>query len=107
MPLDREADVLPETVRDKIEVAGTGSHPLGLCPLDVVLEPVEAAPDASGPGEPDEVLGRLDEYRHLVAVVLTAVVEPVDGRSHGRAEDRAALDDFLRVHLSSPFSVTF
>src|SRR5262249_30233063 len=42
--------------------------------------------------EPEAVLRRLDEDRHLVAVVLASVMEAVDGRADGRAEDDAARD---------------
>ena len=98
MALEHEPDVLAQRVGDEVEVARPGAHALGLRPLDVVLEPVQPAADAARPREPEDELGRLDVDGHLVAVVLAAVMEAVDRRPDGRAQDRAALDDLLAVH---------
>jgi hypothetical protein len=49
--------------------------------------------------QPDQVFGRLDEDRHLVAVVLAAVVEAVHGRADGGPQDRALLDELESRHL--------
>jgi hypothetical protein len=92
MPLEGEPHVLAQAVRDEVEVAGPGSDTLRLRPLDVVLEAVEASLDPPRAGEPEQVLGRLDEDGHLVAVVLAAVMEAMHGRSDRRPEDRASLD---------------
>ena len=83
MALERQADVFPQAVGDEVEVAGAGAPALRLRPLHVVLEAVETAADAAAPGKPEQVLGRLDVDGHLVAVVLAAVVEAVDGRADG------------------------
>src|SRR5215470_1120786 len=103
MSLERETNVLAQAVGDEIEVARAGPDTLGLCALDVVLEPIEAAPDPSRPGEPEQVLGRLDEDGHLVAVVLAAVMETVHGRSDRGAEDRSPFHQLARVHPDPPF----
>jgi hypothetical protein len=44
------------------------------------------------------VLGRLDEDGHLVAVVLAAVMEALEGRADRCAQDRPLLDDLVRIH---------
>src|SRR5207244_2299301 len=48
-------------------------------------------------GEPqsDQVLRRLDEDGHLIAVVLAAVVEAVNGRADGGAKDGALSSRFF------------
>jgi hypothetical protein len=51
--------------------------------LDVVLDRAR---------EPEQALGRLEEDRHLVAVVLIGLVQAMDGRSH-RGAERAPLDE--------------
>jgi hypothetical protein len=93
MSLHRERDVLAKAVGDEVEIARPGTNALGLRALDEVLEAVEPSADASSAREADEVLRRLDEDGHLVAVVLPAVMKPVDGGAHGRSQDRSALDD--------------
>jgi hypothetical protein len=68
-----------------------------------VLEAVRVAhPGLAREPQSEQVLGRLDEDGELVAVVLAAVVETVDGRANSGAQDRAALDDLQCGHLSSP-----
>src|SRR4051812_12863198 len=83
MPLEREADVLAQAVRDEVEAARPGTDAFGLGALDEVLEAVEPTADLGRAAKPDQVLRRLDVDRHLVAVVLAAVVEAVDGRADG------------------------
>ena len=102
MTLEREPHVLAQAVGDEVEVARAGADALGLRPLDEVLEPIKTAADTARPGEPEQVLGRLDEDGHLVAVVLTAVVEAVEGRADGRAQNGSALDDFSGIHQRPP-----
>jgi hypothetical protein len=106
MSLEGEPYVLPQTVGDEVEVAGAGPDALGLGPLDEVLEAVEPSPDAAGPVEPDEVLGRLDEHRHLIPVVLPTVVEAVDGRTDGGLQDRASFDELSTLHPYLPSAMT-
>jgi len=76
VPRECQAKPFSEAVRDKIEIARPGTRALRLRPFDVVLE---RAPGAPGSAEPqtDEELRRLDENRHLVAVVVAPVVETV------------------------------
>ena len=100
MSLEREPHVLAQAVRNEVEVARAGSDTLRLRPLDVVLEPVEASLDPACAGEPEQVLGRLDEDGHLVAVVLAAMMEAVHGRSDRRPENRASLDQLCGIHLA-------
>ena len=47
----------------------------------------------AGQPEAEGELRRLDEDRHLVAIVLAAVMEPVNGRADRSAKDRARLHD--------------
>src|SRR5262245_34506839 len=105
MPLESEPHVLPEAVGDKVEVARARTDARRPLPLDEVLEAIEAAADPTGSREPEQVLRRLDEDRHLVAVVLPAVVQAVKRRAHGGSQDRSALDELSTLHRSScPFS---
>ena len=98
MALEREPHVLAQAVGDEVEVARARADAFRLRPLDVVLEAVEPAADAAGARKSEQVLGRLDEDRHLVAVVLAAVVQAVHGRADGRPQDRAALDELSTLH---------
>src|SRR6516162_9861752 len=102
MPLHRERQVLAHVVGDEIEVPRPGPRALGLRPLDPVLE-AKRIPDARLAGHPEaeDVLRRLDEDRHLVAVVLAAMMEAVNRRADGAPKDGAALDEFESAHRSS------
>jgi hypothetical protein len=63
-----------------------------------VLEPVQPATDPTCTREPEQVLRRLDEDRHLVAIVLPAVVQTVERRAHGGPQNRPALDELSALH---------
>ena len=93
MSLQHEPDVLPQAVGDEVEIARPRAHAFRLRPLDVMLEAVEPAPDPARPRQTDQVLGWLDVDRHLVPVVLAAVVEAVHGRADGRPKNGSALDE--------------
>jgi hypothetical protein len=92
VPGDGKPEPLAQRVRDEIEVAGAGARALRLRPLNVVLESVPRATRARQ-SQAERELGRLDEDGHLVAVVLAAVVQTVDGRTDRTAEDRARFHD--------------
>ena len=102
MPLQRQARVLAQAVRDQVEVARPRACALRLGPLDPVLEAVRISHSrlARQP-QSEQVLGRLDEDGHLVAVVLAAVMQPVHGGADGPAEDRASLDELEGRHRVS------
>ena len=96
--LEGKPGVLPQVVRHEIEVTWPRPRSFGLSALDEVLEPVLPSANAPGAREPEQVLRRLREDGHLVPVVLASVMQAVDRRADGGPEDRAALDDLLRVH---------
>ncbi len=93
MTLEGKPHVLAEAVGDQIEIAWSRTVTLRLGSLDVMLEPVETAPYPSSPGVSEQELRRLHEDCHLVAIVLSAVMKPVDRRAHGRSQNRASLDE--------------
>src|SRR6266511_727787 len=101
MTLERKPDVFAEAVSDEVEVTRSRTYSFRLRPFDEMLEAVETTADPASACETEQILGRLDEDGHLVAVVLAAVVEAVNRRSDGCAQDRAALDDLSRIHLTS------
>src|SRR5262249_42556422 len=65
---------------------------------DPVLKRVQLAALGSGELQAEAVLGRLDEHRHLVAVVLSSVMEAVDGRPDGAPEGDSACDLLCERH---------
>src|SRR5262249_30247584 len=92
IPCEGEAEPLAETVGDQVEIAGTGAEALWLRALEVMLERTERTARLRPP-ETDEELGWLEEDRHLVAIVLSLVMEAVDRRADHPAEDRPLLHE--------------
>jgi hypothetical protein len=60
----------PEAVHDQVEVAGLAANPLRPVAMLIVIAGRETA----------DALGRLDEHRHLVAIVLSFDCGAVGGR---------------------------
>ena len=105
MALEREPEVLAQVVGDQVEVARPRAGALRLRPLHPVLERMQLAALPAGELQTESVLRRLDEDRHLVAIVLAAVVQAVHGRADRRAEDGAARDELAQVHMAHLLSV--
>src|SRR5262249_46661721 len=77
MSLQRQSHVLAQAVRDEVEIARARAGTFRLRPLDPVLEAVRVAHALLAcQSQPEQVLGRLDEDGHLVAVVLAPWCSP-------------------------------
>src|SRR5436190_11400674 len=98
--LEREPEVLAEVVGDEVEVARPRAGAFRLRSLHPVLERVQLAALPTGELQSEPVLGRLDEDRHLVPVVLAAVVQAVHRRADRRAEDGAARNELAQIHAA-------
>src|SRR5262249_8600933 len=98
--LERQPEVLTQVVGDEIQVTRAGTDALRLRALNPVFERMQLPTLAAGELQPQAILRRLDEDGHLVAAALTAVMQAVNGRADGCAEDRAARDELAQVHAA-------